>query len=52
MLLALRELSKKDLPFDVVASMPSMEEVGERGVAAAVRAFQPKQLHVRGLPGR
>ena len=42
MLLALRELSKKDLPFDVVASISSMEEVGERGVAAAVRAFQPK----------
>ena len=42
MLLALRELSKKDLPFDVVASISSMEEVGERGVAAAVRTFQPK----------
>lgn len=42
MLLALRELSKKDLPFDVVTSISSMEEVGERGVAAAVRAFQPK----------
>lgn len=42
LLLALRELSKKDLPFDVMASIVSMEEVGERGVAVAVRTFQPK----------
>ncbi len=41
-LLALRELSKRDdLPFDVVASVSSMEEVGERGVAAAARHFSP-----------
>lgn len=41
-LLALRELSHyDDLPFDVVASVSSMEEVGERGVAAAVRHFNP-----------
>ena len=42
MLLALRELAERDdLPFDVVASVSSMEEVGERGVAAAVRHFDP-----------
>lgn len=42
MLLALRELSKLDLPFDVVASVSSQEEVGERGVASAVRHFNPQ----------
>ncbi len=42
MLLALRELADDDLPFDVVASISSMEEVGERGVAAAVRHFDPQ----------
>jgi putative aminopeptidase FrvX len=42
-LLALRELSRRDdLPFDVVASVSSMEEVGERGVAAAIRHFKPQ----------
>ncbi|MBM6773990.1 M42 family metallopeptidase [Olsenella profusa] len=42
MLLTLRELSGKgDLPFDVVASVSAQEEVGERGVAAAVRHFSP-----------
>lgn len=41
-LLALRELaSRDDLAVDVVASVSSMEEVGERGVAAAVRHFGP-----------
>jgi len=41
-LLALRELARRDdLPFDVVASVSSMEEVGERGVSAAVRHFGP-----------
>ena len=42
LLLALRELSARDgLPFDVVASVSAQEEVGERGVAAAVRRFKP-----------
>ena len=41
MLLALRELAKMDLPFDVVAAVSSQEEVGERGVAASVRRFKP-----------
>lgn len=42
MLLALRELARRDdLPFDVVASVSAQEEVGERGVAAAVRHFSP-----------
>ena len=41
MLLAMRELSKLDLPFDVVASVSAQEEVGERGVASAVRHFNP-----------
>ena len=41
MLLALRELSTLDLPFDVVASISAQEEVGERGVASAVRRFEP-----------
>lgn len=42
-LLALRELAHRDdLPVDVVASVSSMEEVGERGVAAAVRHFRPQ----------
>lgn len=41
MLLALRELSKHDLPFDVVAAVSSQEEVGERGVASSVRRFNP-----------
>lgn len=42
MLLALRELSERDdLPVDVVASISAQEEVGERGVAAAVRHFSP-----------
>ena len=41
LLLALRELAGKELPFDIVASISSMEEVGERGVAAAARAFHP-----------
>ncbi|MCI6273739.1 MAG: hypothetical protein MR874_06945 [Coriobacteriaceae bacterium] len=41
-LLALRELAGRDgLPFDVVASVSSMEEVGERGVLAAARHFDP-----------
>ncbi len=41
-LLALRELSSRtDLPFDVVASVSSMEEVGERGVLAAALHFDP-----------
>lgn len=41
MLLALRELAKMDLPFDVVAAISSQEEVGERGVASSVRRFDP-----------
>ena len=41
MLLALRELSKLDLPFDVVAAISAQEEVGERGVASSVRRFNP-----------
>lgn len=41
MLLALRELSRRDLPFDVVAAISSQEEVGERGVASSVRRFNP-----------
>ena len=41
-LLALRELSgRDDLPFDVVASVSAMEEVGERGVLAAAMRFNP-----------
>lgn len=41
-LLALRELSgRDDLPFDVVASVSAMEEVGERGVLAAAMHFEP-----------
>ncbi len=41
-LLALRELSGyDDLPFDVVASVSAMEEVGERGVLAAAMRFNP-----------
>ena len=47
MLFALRELSERDdLPFDVVASVSAMEEVGERGVAAAVRHFDPKVAYM------
>lgn len=42
MLLALRELSKMDLPFDVVASVSAQEEVGERGVASSARHFKPQ----------
>lgn len=42
MLLALRELSGRDLPFDVVAAVSAQEEVGERGVAASVRRFDPQ----------
>lgn len=43
MLLALRELAARDdLPLDVVASVSAQEEVGERGVAAAVRHFSPR----------
>lgn len=42
LLLALRELAQEDLPFDIVASISSMEEVGERGVAAAVQTFHPQ----------
>lgn len=42
MLLALRELSTRDdLPFDFVAAVSSMEEVGERGVTSSVRHFDP-----------
>lgn len=41
MLLALRELSAMNLPLDVVAAVSSQEEVGERGVAASVRRFNP-----------
>ena len=41
MLLALRELSKLDLPFDVVAAVSAQEEVGERGVASSARHFNP-----------
>lgn len=43
LLLALRELSSRDdLAVDVVASVSAQEEVGERGVAAAVRHFDPR----------
>lgn len=42
MLLALRELAgRDDLPVDVVGSISAQEEVGERGIAAAVRHFSP-----------
>lgn len=41
MLLALRELAEMDLAFDVVAAISSQEEVGDRGVASAVRRFNP-----------
>lgn len=52
MLLALRELAgRDDLPFDVVASVSAQEEVGERGVAAAVRHFSPQvALMFEGCP--
>lgn len=42
MLLALREVARCDLPFDVVAALSAQEEVGERGVAASVRHFKPQ----------
>lgn len=42
LLLALRELSRRDLAVDVVASVSGQEEVGERGVAAAARHFTPR----------
>lgn len=41
MLLAIRELASRDLPFNVVASVSAQEEVGERGVAASVRHWHP-----------
>ena len=42
MLLTLRELAgRDDLPVDVVACVSSQEEVGERGVAEAVRRLSP-----------
>ena len=52
LLLALRELSdRNDLPFDVVASVSGQEEVGERGVTAAVRHFSPSvALMFEGCP--
>jgi putative aminopeptidase FrvX len=47
LLLALRELScRDDLAFDVVASISGQEEVGERGVAAAARHFEPKLAYM------
>lgn len=43
MLLALRELARHDdLAVDVVASVSAQEEVGERGVVAAARHFDPQ----------
>ena len=53
MLLALRELAQiDDLPFDVVAAISSQEEVGERGVAASVRRFNPTVCYMfEGAPG-
>lgn len=39
---ALRRLSGKDLAFDVVGTLSSQEEIGERGVKVAVGRVQPK----------
>lgn len=42
MLLALREIAEMDdLPVDVVAAVSAQEEVGDRGIAASVRRFNP-----------
>ncbi|WP_172633498.1 M42 family metallopeptidase [Coriobacterium glomerans] len=43
LLFSLRELARRsDLPFDVIGSISAQEEVGERGIAAAVRRVDPK----------
>lgn len=46
MLLALRELSTRDLAVDVVGSLSSQEELGCRGVASCVRHFSPAACFV------
>lgn len=46
MLLAMRELAQKDINVQVVASISSQEELGDRGVAAAVRHVQPDLAYV------